>query len=153
MTWIIDDQGKRWVAIAKRKRRKACPPKRFKDINVGDQLMCSSVFPGYGADGEFHDTKVTEHWVVTDIWFDPVAGQDDKWKGHMVAIQQIGADGELHSWKRAHTMRGLASNGYQYANIDYIAHCKARAGGLESGKVLGIGMGRAIRKRPKIAGI
>lgn len=97
--------------------------------------------------------KIPVYYVVTDLWFDPVAGQDDETAGRMVGLRQIGADGEPSGRKSATTLRGLASQQYHYADMDFIAHCKARLAGINDGAIVGIGKGVAIRRRPKIPGL
>ena len=64
----------------------------------------------------------------------------------MVAIQQISANGELVGNKYAHTRRGLASNGYEPADIDFIEMAKQRLKAWKDGKVVGIG----DKRRPKM---
>jgi hypothetical protein len=61
--------------------------------------------------------------------------------------------GEIRPRKSSTTIRGLASQQYVYADIDYIALCKARGDAMQTGEVVGIGAGVNIRKRPKIAGL
>lgn len=135
----------RWTPIeTKRKRRKSPRALRFAEIKVGDQLM----------------RKPTESWwrgiamyfVVSDIWFDPVAGQDDPIRGQMIGVQQLDENGEPRKHKSAYPVRGLASQQFHYADMDYIAHCKARASAKVDGAVVSIQMGDVIRRRPKIPG-
>jgi len=144
MTWITDDTGTRWVEYPARKQRNAPRALRFADLKVGDQLVQKPNGGWYRA--------IPIYYQVTDLWFDPVAGQTDPIKGQMVGYDQIGTNGELRGAKRATTIRGLASQQFEYADIDYIAQCKVVKEAKADGKVVGIGMGRIIRKRPKVAG-
>jgi hypothetical protein len=96
--------------------------------------------------------KIPMYFIVTDLWFDPVAGQEDPIKGQMVGFQQLGPDGEPRGTKSATPIRGLASQQYEYADMDYIAMCKHRSTALDTGKVVGLGYGRTIRQRPKLPG-
>lgn len=141
-TWITDDNGTRWVELPERKSRKSPRALRFADLKVGDQLFWT----------RYHWPDSAGYYLVTDLWFDPVAGQDDETAGRMVAIVRLGHDGEPRGHKERHTLRGLASQGFQYADRDYIAFCKARKAGMEAGDVVGIGAGRRIRARPKLPG-
>jgi hypothetical protein len=144
MTWITDNKGTRWVESIPRQRRKPPQPKRFKNLKVGDQLM----------------QKPKEHWhrglpryiIITDMWFDPVAGQHDPVAGQMVGYCPIKQDGEIHPEKSSTTIRGLASQQYHYADIDYITHCKSRCDAIDKGSVVGIGYGNVLRRRPKTPG-
>jgi hypothetical protein len=141
-TKIVNDDGARWVEAPVRKPRKPPRALRFSEIKVGDQLVLPPT------DNFFR--KIPTFFIVTDLWFDPVAGEDDETAGRMVAVQQIGPTGEPRHGKRPYTVRGLASNGYRYADIDYIGQCKAFLEGVETGQVVGIGKGAAIRRRPKL---
>ena len=114
--------------------------RRFDGIKPGDQLV-------HSRHGE------TSYWLVTDTWFDPVKGQDNPQKGDMVAVQQISRNtGEVRYQKVAHTIRGLASNGYSWADRDWIEFYKSRLAAYHEGKVVGIGQAKKIRARPKIPG-
>jgi hypothetical protein len=147
VTWLTDDTGRRWVEGPPRKRRKSPRALRFAEIKVGDQLMRR--WP------ELWRPAGTTVWyyVVSDLWFDPCAGQRDETAGRMVAIQRMdGRTGEPVHHKEAHTIRGLASQGFRYADVDYIAHVKAALTGVAEGAVVGIGMAHIIRRRPKQAG-
>ncbi len=97
-------------------------------------------------------SQVTWYYLVTDLWFDPVAGQDNPVAGRMVAIVSIDADGYPHHRKAPHTLRGLASQGSRYADLDYIAFCRQRLSAIDEGGVVGIGFGQTIRRRPKMSG-
>ncbi len=142
MTWITDNTGTRWVEMKERPRRKSPRALRFADLKVGDQLVLSPAEHWY--------PRVPMYFVVTDLWFDPVAGEQDDTAGRMVAIKHVGRDGEPTDGKRPHTLRGLASQGYHYAEIDWIAQGKAAVEAYREGKVIGIGRGHVIRGRPKL---
>jgi hypothetical protein len=144
MTLITDNTGTRWVEHVPRKRRAPGRAVRFAEIKVGDQLVRS--WPANLASGMTH-----WYYVVTDLWFDPVAGQDDDTAGRMVAVQHIDwRTGEPWHRKQPHTLRGLASQGFRYAGLDYMAHMKATLAAKAAGDVVGIGMGHVIRRRPKV---
>lgn len=146
MTIITDENGTRWVEIPARKRRKSPRALRFAEIKVGDQL--TRKWPNHLSAG-----MVAWYYLVTDVWFDPVAGQMDEIAGRMVGIQHIDCrSGDLQGRKQPHTIRGLASQGFQYAEIDYMAHVKATNQATAEGAVIGIGRGHVIRQRPKVPG-
>lgn len=143
-----------WVDVTKSKRppRKAAR-RRFENIKVGDQLMRRYVSKwtgsrnGQKAEGS---NETVWYYIVTDLWFDPVRGNEKRDSGEMVAIQRLRENGEPVSHKEGHSIRGLAANSFQYADIDYIQFCKDRMEALKEGKVVGISHGRAIRRRPKL---
>jgi hypothetical protein len=128
--------------VPQRPHRKPGRALRFAEIKVGDQLVLG---PSAG-----WWRQIPWYYVVTDLWFDPVRGQDDETAGRMVAIARIGPTGEIQGHKTPHTLRGLASNGYRYADKDAIAIGRAFAAGVASGEVIGIGYGQTVRRRPKI---
>ena len=157
MTWIIDGNGTRWVEETVRKRRKSPRAVRFADIKVGDQVMKTYTNKGWrrGDNPQEPPTAISQatwYYVVTDLWFDPVAGQDNHVAGEMVGIARISSDGNINPRKEPHSKRGLASQGFRYADRDYIAECRAIGAAIEDGKVVGIGMGKIIRSRPKFPG-
>lgn len=146
MTLIRDGNDTRWVEVAPRKRRKSPRALRFAEIAVGDQVM--RTWPSLLD----HGISVW-YYVVTDLWFDPVAGQSDETAGRMVAIQRLDTrTGEPNYRKEPHTIRGLASQGFRCADIDYSAHVRAARQAAVDGKVIGIGRGEVIRRRPKLPG-
>jgi hypothetical protein len=145
MTRIIDEDGERWVEVPRRKERRRPRALKFAEIKVGDQLMRR--WAGFGGPG--FNATVVWYYEVTDLWFDPVAGQEDETAGRMVALMMIYP---RHRSKRAHTVRGLASNGYDYADVDIYALLDAREAAQQSGAVVGIGQGHVIRRRPKVPG-
>jgi hypothetical protein len=136
MTWITDNTGTRWVEPVPHKRRKSPRAIRFAELKVGDQIKRIWRTNGFRE----HES----HYVVTDRWFDPVSGQRDAVGGEMVAVRRINERGDVVGRKMRHTLRGLASQGFNYAG-DFIGFCKTRLGALEDGKVIGIGM----RNSPK----
>ena len=146
MTWITDDTGRRWVEVPVRKRRKSPRAVRFAEIKVGDQLMRR--WKGYVG-----EASTVWYYIVTDLWFDPVAGQEDATAGRMVAIRVICPSiGEPREPKAGHTLRGLASQGFQYADIDFATLAKAKVEARLAGDVIGIGHAQTIRRRPKVPG-
>lgn len=142
MTTIYTDSGVYESSAEPRKRRAPARALRFAEIKIGDQLVLTHC----GSGGSMW---LSYYYLVTDLWFDPVAGQHDHVAGQMVAVAQLLLDG---SWrrKRQHTKRGLASQGYRYADVDFIAQAKATIEAMKSGEVVGIGRGRVIRARPKL---
>lgn len=148
-----------WADVTKpRKVRKSPRALRFAEIKVGDQLMQTTTSAGWR--GGIDDmkapavpySKTTWYYIVTDMWFDPVAGQRDPVKGQMIGIQRLDEKGEPISRKVSHPIRGLASNRFHYADRDYIAFCKTRIDAMNDGAVVGIGMAGVIRRRPKVPG-
>lgn len=136
-------------------QRRRKPPRavRFADIKIGDQLVKRSVhkwttlLPG-AANWSERSREEVEHHIVTDLWFDPVAGQKNPCAGEMVGIAMIRQDGSIWGRKYAHSKLGLASQGFKYDKTDYIALCRAR---MECENVVGIQYGKTIRKRPKMS--
>lgn len=118
--------------------------RRFEEVKVGDQLVLPPA-------PDWH-RGVPWYFVVTDVWFDPVAGQDNPQSGEMVGVQRLGPAGDPVGSKASHSIRGLASQRYRYAEIDYVALCRTRTKAMEDGTVVGIGRGAAIRKRRPSAG-
>jgi hypothetical protein len=80
----------------------------------------------------------------------PICGAGDSRRS---AIQRIcPREGEPYMRKEAHTLRGLASQGFGYCPIDYMAHVKAANAAKALGQIVGIGHGHVIRRRPKTPG-
>lgn len=132
-------------------KRRPGKPARFADVKVGDQLVKRHEVYTFNDKDERVNRMEPFYYVVTDTWFDPVAGQLNEYCGQMVGVARIDArTGEVQPHKRAHTRMGLASNGFRYADIDFIAAVTARNQGLADGSVIGIGVGRIIRARPKL---
>lgn len=90
-----------------------------------------------------------EYAIVTDLWFDPVKGEKDRQKGDMVAIATITRG--MTFGKQAHTLRGLASNGWKYFDEDPFDLHETLVEAVKSERVVGIGQAHIIRKRPKIS--
>jgi hypothetical protein len=159
MTWIYDgDKPRIWVEIPLPKRRKSPRALRFANLAVGDQLIKEWTSKGWRGGIDDMNKPAIElskniwYYLVTDLWFDPVAGQDNDVAGRMVAIVHIDHHGFPHSRKEQHTLRGLASEGFHYADRDFIAFCRNRTEAMQNGTIVGIGMGSVIRKRPKQPG-
>lgn len=134
--------------------RKPARALRFAEIKVGDQLMvryATKFQQGDGKGGWIDKTDPLKVWyyVVTDLFFDPVAGEHDDLAGRMVAIKRLDPrTGKPCQAKRSHTLRGLASNGYHYADIDFITQRALAIEATNEGRVINIAMGKIIRKRP-----
>jgi len=145
MTQVTDNNGTRWVDDQQPKRKAPAKGRRFADVKLGDQLTNSKIFDRiackYGHPGR------PLYFIVTEAWFDPVVGQKNREKGELFAVQRIGSGGVPTGRKDAHTRIGLATRGYYYADIDYIAFCKNRAGAGSA--FTPIGMGHIIRRRHK----
>lgn len=154
MTWITDDMGTRWVALPVRKKRKSPRAVRFANIKVGEQVMKAYTSKGWrrGDDPRVPSREISQtiwYYIVTDLWFDPVAGQDNHVAGEMVAIARIDSGGTVLPRKEPHTKRGLASQGFHYADRDFITFAKQTR---EAENIVGIGFAQVIRRRPKIPG-
>lgn len=145
MTWITDENGRRWVPHVPRKARKPAQPRRFANLKVGDQIMQKGT-------GFINGRPYKVYYVVTDIWFDPVRGQRDPVAGTMVGYCVLKEDGTPWQRKLSMPIRGLASQRFFPADIDYIDMAAKRAEAMADGKVVGIGKGHVIRRRPKIPG-
>jgi len=114
--------------------------RRFDDIKVGDQLVARRrAEPARGLP--------CLHYLVTDLWYDPVRGQQRRSSGEMVAIQTIWWDGTLRGSKYAHTIRGLAQAGLQFADTDFQGNAQALTEALHDGSVISLGAARR-RKHP-----
>lgn len=143
---------------APKRRRKSARALRFAEIKVGGQLMVSYASEYQTSDGAggyktCKNPRSVWYWVVTDLFFDPVAGEYDETAGRMVAIKRLCPHtGEPIQGKRSHSIRGLASNGYHYADVDFMALMAARLQGKATGDVVEIGRGHVIRRRPKVPG-
>lgn len=150
MTLITDENGTRWVDTPPRKRRAPRTGGRFSALEVGQQLVKTYTIRWTRA-GVEESSRHTYHAIVTDLWLDPVAGEENPWRGQMVAIASIGPDGRL-SKKRGMSRHALACDGWHKTDIDYRAMCVARVAAMKAGDVVGIGAGRRIRARPKLPG-
>lgn len=117
-TRVTTATGTRWVKYAPRKRRKPGRALRFANIAIGAELVCVH----WHANDQV-TPETMPRYVVTDLWFDPVAGERDPIAGQMVAIRTL-RDGQPIGSKCPHTRRGLAMQGYHYAE-DYLARWRA----------------------------
>ncbi len=123
MTWVTDGSGTRWIESIPRKRRKAGRALRFADLAPGDVLIHRvkwkrEVHDHGGRDiRTANDNSRTEEGLIIGFafcehrWFDPVRGKSDETSGMMAAIRPVTGRGRgvlLY----AHTLRGLAQNGY-----------------------------------------
>jgi hypothetical protein len=111
--------------LSLRKRRRPPRALRFADLEVGTVLIHRSKWKSLHYDKPFVEAIANDNtreqtnigWsfaIVEDRWFDPCQGQFDRLKGEMVGVREVGPNG-LWKTKFAHTLRGLASNGYDYA--------------------------------------
>ena len=121
MTWVTDGTGTRWVPVQPRKRRKPGRAVRFANLQSGDILIHRAQWQR-----EVHvkhavpvanDDRRTEQGTAVGFamcehrWFDPVKGERDETAGQMASVRIITSHG-LAPHLGAHTLRGLASNGY-----------------------------------------
>lgn len=148
MTWVTDQTGTRWVEPTARKRRARQTKGRFSELTVGDQLELKNHSLDQLAE-QIGRRGPRTFYVVTDLWFDPVKGQDGEYRGQMVGYQRLNDHGEPVGRKQSTSRHGLAAQGFHKAELDFIAQCKARA---EASNVVGIGFGRVLRRRPKMTG-
>jgi hypothetical protein len=131
---------------------------RFSEIKVGDQLMVAyttkyTTVDGNGGTVEGEFPREVWFWIVTDLFFDPVKGEDNPTSGSMVAIKRLDPHtGEPVGPKRSYNLRGLASNGYHYADRDFTETRRLIRAAAQDGKVVGIGRGHVLRQRPKSPG-
>ena len=118
--------------------------RKFEDLELGDQLMR---LEGLSC------RRQTVYYLVVARWYDPVRGQviDRKrnaWVngpgGDMVALLRIAVCGTPYGRMLGHTIRGLASNGYEFADRDQVAAGHALCANLDDGKVVGI-----FKNRPR----
>lgn len=119
-TKIIDDNGVRFVQKPSVKERKPRGAGRFSNVAVGDQIMRSNEYNTVAR-------KHFSYYIVTDLWFDPVLGQYDPVKGQMIGYSKIDPTGTVCERKTSTTVRGLASQRFQYADVDFISLCQAKA--------------------------
>lgn len=143
MALVTDGNGTRWVEMPAKPRRASPRALKFAALKVGDQIMQKPRESFY--------RKIPVYYIVTDLWFDPVAGQRDATAGQMVGYAQVRDDGSIWT-KSKTTIRGLASQQFDYADQDFIAMCKARTEALSDGDIVPISMARVIRRRPKQPG-
>jgi len=107
MTRIYTSDGTFDAEPPQRKRRAKPRALRFSDIKVGNELSKRMTW---------HGERAVTFYVVTDLWFDPVAGQRDHEAGNMVAVRRI--EPFPTDRKEPHTRRGLASQGFRYRYSD-----------------------------------
>lgn len=145
MTWVIDDtHGRRWVETPPRKRRASPKGRRFAEIKVGDWLE-GGPWSGLDHNGRKY---ARQFYLVTDHWFDPVAGEEDAEKGMLFAVARLKgldrATGEPRFERKAtHTRFGLASQRYQYSTVaDPLGVLRATFEAVQSGEVVSIGRGK-----------
>lgn len=107
MTRIYTSDGTFDAEPPPRKRRAKPRALRFADVRVGDELSKRMIW---------HGQRAVTFYVVTDLWFDPVAGQFDNEAGNMVAVRRI--EPFPTDRKDPHSRRGLASQGFRYRYAD-----------------------------------
>lgn len=104
-----------------RKRRAPGVPRRFHDLQQGAVLIhrakyrsekaVPTIRPVANSNVLEETLTATGLAVVSDRWFDPVAGQHDRWAGEMAGLRLLTSRG-LGPNKTPHTLRGLAQQGY-----------------------------------------
>jgi len=128
MTWVSDGSGTRWIDYPERKRRAPSVPRRFANLEVGAVLIHRAKWrseehvrhdPVVANDDHKLIEKISIGFaLVEDRWFDPVAGQRDRWAGEMAGLRYLTSHGRAPS-KTPHTLRGLAQQGYNYATAEH----------------------------------
>lgn len=135
-TLITDETGTRFVERPQRRRRRKPRALRFAGVKVGDiliqhrksvSLRYIKAAPGTANDpGEEIRTSIhTSLAIVTDLWFDPVLGQEDPITGQMVGLRFW--LGEPRGSKFSHHLRGLATQKWNYATAEEIEAARAEA--------------------------
>lgn len=147
-------EGPTWTPITlRRSRRKPRTGGRFSEIAVGDSLLLVRIARWQEIrDGAERTARYEIAYVVTDLWFDPVAGEENPWQGQMTAVAQVRPDGSLGR-KTRYSRHALAAVGFQKTDADHVGLAKARHEGAKAGKVVGIGRARALRRRPRLPGL
>lgn len=97
-------------------------PKRFEDIEVGDQLELTAAQGSviWGAGRDFNPDAIYRVAIVTHIWFDPVDAKE------YVGIAYLRNDGSYGKPTEKRTLTGLARTGWRRAVRDWIAFAVAR---------------------------
>lgn len=143
-TLIHDDSGSRfvpwpgwyWVGdkLVERARRKPARARRFGELQVGAVLIHRGKViserrvqhPPHVANDDWR--RDVQHYasfhLVVHRWFDPVAGQDDPIRGEMAGVVPINTMGQQKR-ATAHTLRGLAQQGYTYADPEQADRVRA----------------------------
>ena len=132
-TRITDANGTRMVKVKPRKRRASPRAIRFADLQAGQCLIHRGkthweTMPKAPAD---IPTPANEDWkrheqtyvgmaIVEHRWFDPVAGEKNRWAGEMAGIRDVGNNGRRGDLA-AKTLRGLAQAGYHLATPEQAA--------------------------------
>lgn len=118
-----------FVKAQPRKRRGAPRALRFADLKPGAVLLQRNksttswhVKPTAGFEPLNDNQRVeirhqARFWICEFRWFDPVKGQIDLVAGEMAGVCPISNSGK-HTSASAHTLRGLASQGFNYATSD-----------------------------------
>jgi hypothetical protein len=125
-TLVTDATGSRFVEQIQRKRRRAPRALRFDQLEVGAVLLKRTKDRFTHYDPPFMEAIANDNGreeiairnqfgIVEDRWFDPCQGQVDRLKGEMASVRMVGPNG---AWltKLSHTLRGLASQGFDYAS-------------------------------------
>lgn len=130
--------GSFWVKNKRRKRRASPKAIRFADLKSGDVLIHRAKWkyekgtPAPEGVKLANDNRETVEGVAIgfaiceDRWFDPVAGQDNRWAGEMASVRRIDNNGRGRS-KDGHTLRGFAQQGYHMASPSQASHLLAFA--------------------------
>jgi hypothetical protein len=123
-----------------RKRRRKPKPLRFAQISVGDILIhhrntidairrprMVEVANDDPPDPIYVPAIATSFAIVTDLWFDPVLGDQEPATGQMVGLKYY-IEGAARGSKWSYNRLGLARKGWHFATPDQIAD---QAGELE----------------------
>lgn len=125
-TLVTDAMGSRFVERAQRKRRRAPRALRFEQLKVGAVLLKRTKNRSIHYDPPFMEAIANDNGreeiairnefaIVEDRWFDPCQGQFDRLKGEMASVRPVGPNGAWQT-KLAHTLRGLASQGFDHVS-------------------------------------
>lgn len=100
---------------------------RFENVKPGDQLeQPASRMPWLRADDTRDPDRPAQVAMVTHRWYDPVERKE------YVALAPIRRDGTVGDPRTKHTIRGLAQQGWRYAERDWLRYAQA----LEAGEVV-----------------
>lgn len=109
-------------------------PQKFEDVQVGDQLEMprSRGAKVWGAPDGYDPNQIVQVGIVTDRWYDPVDAKE------YVGVSILRKGGEYGKPTRKHTIRGLASNGWQPATKDWIAWATEMDAAVNGGQIIPI---------------
>lgn len=143
------------------KRRRAPRALRFAEVKVGDILIQRDKLRGYIERGEptamptancnnrMEPMHATCWAIVTDLWLDPVLAERDETRGRMVGLRYF-QNGQAVGSKWSTTLRGLASQQWNYATQEEIAEQEAKRRLIEAVRAgEAVPISRSPKARPK----